>query len=121
MSRQGDKIILVVEDDEDMLAAFLGVLDASGYAATGACHGQQALDKLAGGLRPCLIVLDLMMPVMTGWELDEKLAADPVLSSIPVVFVSAGGVPRPTTRTSTYLKKPVPLAVLLKAIRAHCA
>jgi CheY-like chemotaxis protein len=121
MSRPDEKIILVVEDDADMLEVMLQVLAAAGFAATGARHGQQALARLEDGLRPCLILLDLMMPVMTGWELDEKLAADPVLSSIPVVFVSAGGVPRPTTRKATYLKKPVSVAVLLQAIRAHCS
>ncbi|HEX7842623.1 MAG TPA: response regulator [Kofleriaceae bacterium] len=121
MTPQREKLILVVDDDADMLEVFLQVLETAGYATTGASHGQQALDRLEGGLRPSLILLDLMMPVMTGWELDEKLAADPALSSIPVVFISAGGAPSPTTRTTRYLKKPVPLNILLETVRTHCA
>jgi CheY-like chemotaxis protein len=117
------KQILVVEDDLDILDTFIQVLEMAGYAATGAVNGQDALDKLVTEPRPCMILLDLMMPVMTGWELHARLAADPILASIPVVFVSAAGelsgieAPKP----AAYLRKPVEVKVLLETVQRLCA
>ena len=117
------KQILVVEDDLDILDTFIQVLEMAGYAATGAVNGQDALDKLVTEPRPCMILLDLMMPVMTGWELHARLAADPILASIPVVFVSAAGdlsgivAPKPVA----YLRKPVEVRVLLATVKRFCA
>lgn len=117
------KRILVVEDDPDMLDTFLEVLQIAGYAVTGAIHGQDALEKLATEPRPCLILLDLMMPIMTGWELHERLGADPALAAIPVIFVSAAGDPPEPgpSRPTAYLRKPVQLNALLETIQRLCA
>jgi CheY-like chemotaxis protein len=119
-----DKHVLVVEDDPDMLYTFIDVLQGAGYTVTGAIHGRDALDKLSTGLRPCLILLDLMMPVMTGWEMYEHLAADPELAAIPVVFASAAGAPpeeNGSTRPAAYLTKPIQLHVLLETVGRLCA
>ncbi len=114
--------ILVVEDDPDMLETFLQVLEVAGYTVDGAIHGRDALEKLRTEPRPCVIVLDLMMPVMTGWELHEAMGADPALAAIPVIFVSAAGAPPETgsPRPIAYLRKPVELPALLEAIRRFC-
>jgi CheY-like chemotaxis protein len=113
------KRILVVEDDVDMLDTFLLVLESEGHAVTGAIHGQDALEKLAAGPRPDLILLDLMMPVMTGWEVYEALEADPALAGIPVIFASAAGVPPEVapSRPTAHLRKPIQLATLLETIQ----
>jgi CheY-like chemotaxis protein len=116
------KRILVVEDDPDMLETFVEVLEMAGYAVTSAIHGQDALEKLATEPRPCLILLDLMMPIMTGWELHERLGSDPALAAIPAIFVSAAGDPPEAgpSRPTAYLRKPVQLHALLEAIRRLC-
>lgn len=122
MSAAGRRI-LVVEDDVDMRETLLEALSAAGYAVTVARDGREALEKLAAGPAPSLILADLMMPVMTGWELDAALAADPALASIPVIFASAAGSPpdpRPP-RASAYLRKPVQLQELVATIERLCA
>ena len=113
------KRILVVEDDADMLDTFLLVLESEGHDVTGAIHGREALEQLAAGPRPDLILLDLMMPVMTGWEVNEALEADPELAGIPVIFASAGGDPPEVTpgRRTAHLRKPIQLATLLETLR----
>jgi CheY-like chemotaxis protein len=114
--------ILVVEDDPDMLETFVEVLEMAGYAVMAAVHGEDALEKLATEPRPSLILLDLMMPVMTGWELHERMGADPALAAIPVIFVSAAGDPPEAgpARSTAYLRKPVQLPTLLETIQRLC-
>jgi len=114
--------ILVVEDDLDVLDILIQVLEMAGYIATGAINGRDALEKLATGPRPCMILLDLMMPVMTGWEMYETLAADPALASIPVVFVSAAGEPSEAeaSKPAAYLRKPIEVKVLLETVQRFC-
>jgi CheY-like chemotaxis protein len=118
----GGKRVLVVEDDPDMLDSVVQVLEVSGYVVSSAIHGRDALDQLAAGPPPCLILLDLMMPVMTGWELYEQLGGDPALAKIPVIFMSAAGSPPEPgpSRRSAYLRKPIPLDVLVETIRQLC-
>jgi len=103
---------LVVDDDlgcREILSEFLRIW---GYEVESAGNGKEALAKLASGdLHPSVIVLDLMMPVMNGWEFREEQIRDPRLAEIPVVVVSAardavGGEHRPLV-ASDHLKKPV--------------
>src|SRR4051812_12376876 len=65
------------------------ILEVEGYEVTSAGNGREALDRLGGGPRPDLILLDLMMPVMTGWEFLDQRKQDPRLAAIPVVILSA--------------------------------
>lgn len=105
-----------------MLETFTQVLELEGYAVTGARDGREALEKLSAEPRPSVILLDLMMPVMTGWELYEQMGSDPALAAIPVIFVSAGGDPpgAEPSRPSAYQRKPVDLDVLFETIRRLC-
>ena len=110
--------ILIVEDDEgirDGLAEYLGEV---GYSVTTAENGRKALDVLATMESPCLVLLDLMMPVMDGWQFLEALEADEAIASIPVVVVTAAGdtpnVGRPV------LKKPIHVEKLLDTVRRYC-
>jgi CheY-like chemotaxis protein len=83
--------ILLVEDNEISCGAISQVLKWEGYRVLTAPHGAHALKLLRRGERPCLILLDLMMPVMNGWELHAHLRADPELSEIPVVVMTGIG------------------------------
>lgn len=83
--------ILLVEDDYDVREALVETLGDRDYAVHSAADGEQALKLLRGGLRPGLILLDLMMPRMSGSEFRMVQMDDPELSSIPVVLLSADG------------------------------
>jgi len=83
--------ILLVEDEESVREVIETVLRAEGYEVVSARHGSEALDVLRGGFRPCIIILDLMMPVMDGWQFRGEQLRDPELLKIPTVVYSAVG------------------------------
>jgi CheY-like chemotaxis protein len=116
--------ILVVEDDDIIRDTLLDFLGENGYQAIGAQHGADALEKLRHpGSSPCLIVLDLMMPVMDGEVFRERQLQDPALSGIPVVVISAYKDVRAimeSMKVQEYLLKPLRLGDLLDVIRRHC-
>jgi CheY-like chemotaxis protein len=111
--------ILVVEDDADVRDTLVLVLESEGFVVRAARDGREALDILHGGFRPRLILLDLMMPVMNGWEFRAETKRDPALSSIPVVFVSALE-PAPDRAAALdaagFLHKPFDLEALLQTV-----
>ena len=85
------KSILVVEDTLDTRESLAFILRHKGYEVRTAADGQEALEQLKAGARPDLILLDLMMPTMDGWEFTNRLRQHPALASIPVVVVSVVG------------------------------
>ena len=97
--RRRDIDVLLVEDDGAIRETLAEVLTEEGYIVSTAMHGAQALDHLTCGLRPRLILLDLMMPVMTGWDLMARVADEPALWSVPVIVVSGAGATRACTAT----------------------
>jgi PAS domain S-box-containing protein len=119
---EGDRrLVLIAEDDDDIRDVIGDVLEVAGYDVVAARNGREALDMLARGLRPCLILLDLMMPVMSGWELLDALRADGDLERLPVVILSAaadGSTPLPGARQ--WLPKPFHVPMLLAAVAQHC-
>jgi CheY-like chemotaxis protein len=104
--------VLVVDDDPDcreVLWAFLGL---RGFTVELAANGKDALEVLRGNTsgRPCVILLDLLMPVMGGREFRQEQARDPSLVDIPVVIISAEEVSKGEYRSvdaNEYLKKPL--------------
>lgn len=80
---------MVVEDDADARAALIDILKFSGYSAVPAENGKKALEYLADASPPSLIILDLMMPEMNGWEFRALQKKDPNLAAVPVVVVTA--------------------------------
>src|SRR5437667_11971136 len=82
------KDVLVVDDDPHLCEIITDVLQAEGHTTRTAANGQEALD-LIRERKPQLILLDLMMPIMNGWELADTLKANPDWVDIPVVFVKA--------------------------------
>jgi CheY-like chemotaxis protein len=117
--------VLVVEDDEDIRADLTTILRLKGFAVGEAANGREALAQLEEGNHPCLIVLDLMMPVMNGWELRAAMLADPALAAIPVVVVSGKGRIAPdeeqTLAPAAVLVKPFELTELLDVVGRFCA
>jgi CheY-like chemotaxis protein len=88
--RDNAQPVLVVDDDDDHRAAIRGLLEAQGHAVIEASDGRQALEYLTtpGNIQPRVIVLDLSMPLMTGWELLAILKGYIRLAAIPVILVS---------------------------------
>jgi CheY-like chemotaxis protein len=118
-----DHSVLVVEDDADIRDAMVGILESEGYTVSAASHGADALAQLQAGNRPCLILLDLMMPVMDGWTFCREKAKDPAYASIPIVVVSA--ITRQDPRNAglkpvDHLFKPVDVGKLLATVGRYC-
>ena len=115
-----DHLVLIVEDDDDVREAVADALAIAGYQTATADNGKAALELLEQGIRPCLIVLDLMMPVMNGWTFLETIRRDPRFAELPVCVVSAvpeARLPRDTVGT---FPKPVNLLTLLGTVEAYC-
>ena len=115
--------ILVIEDEDDMRTLFVGLLSAEGYAAIGASDGAAALRILREqDVRPCLIVLDLVMPGMDGWEFRALQRRDPRLASVPVVVVSGYGdmLSDDDLGAIDVFTKPVDLDALLGLVARTC-
>jgi len=118
-----DHRILVIEDDPTIREVLVEVLGEHGYAAVGASNGREALDTLASSPdRPCVILLDLMMPVMDGRTFREEQLQSPELSAIPVIVISAHVDQTVTSdlNAAAYLRKPVRLAEVLSSVKAYC-
>ncbi len=112
--------ILVVDDDADVRATFVDVLEDEGYRAIAAADGAEGLEQ-ARREHPDLGLLDLRMPGVDGWEVLARLAAEPALAAIPVVIVSAvrgAAALAATCRPAAVLAKPCPLDELLGVIAA---
>ena len=114
--------ILIVDDDNDVRAALAELLEEEGFAVEGAHNGREALARLrCGTVHPAVILLDLMMPGMDGWDFRIEQMRDPKLARVPVVIVSASGFSRESIRTqfhpAGYVEKPIERAELLGVIR----
>ena len=112
-------VVLIVEDDAEIRDLVGEALDSYGYTTMAAANGADALERLRGGARPALILLDLMMPVMDGWEFRRRQLADPGLASIPVVVVSADARSREKAAAlgaADHVRKPIELAELARAV-----
>jgi len=108
-----------VEDDVDIRSTMIELLQDTGYHVTEVADGQAALDVLAQDRNFDLIVLDLMMPVMDGFEFRNRQIADSKISQIPVVVMSADGhVTQKMARTavSEYVRKPLDIEPFLEAV-----
>jgi CheY-like chemotaxis protein len=109
--------VLVVDDDPDIRDTLRDVIEAEGFTVACASNGREALALLGVGLRPALVVLDLMMPTMTGWELLAALRADRALVDLPVAVMSAAGERAAPAGATWFLRKPIDLDALLELLR----
>jgi CheY-like chemotaxis protein len=110
--------VLIVEDDEQLRASMADLLTEWGFAVGFAGNGREALDLVAGGVRPRLVLLDLQMPVMDGWGFLDARKGHPHLASVPVALITAEKE-RPFKAEGVFdmLEKPVPVERLLGAVR----
>ena len=118
-----DHHILLVEDNTDTRDSMAMLLELEGYAVVGAANGQEALDRLHDNGRPCLILLDLMMPVLDGWGFRAGQRSEPAIAGIPVIVLSAdGSVSQKASSLGAvgYLRKPVEVSELLLMIKSYC-
>src|SRR5689334_4531116 len=124
MAKSSARSVLIVEDDEDIRELLADVLRDQGYPVLTAKNGIEALASLRSGAKhPGLILLDLMMPVMNGFQFLEAFRGDPDLKSIPVTVVTAHGALAAAERDALavpILAKPVALPVLLETVARHC-
>ena len=116
-----DETVLVVDDDPDIRETLSELLDANGYEVLEAENGQIALDVLKNTPRfPCVVLLDLSMPVLDGREFLRRRASDPILRSIPVVVVSGSNQPAdPIEGIDEYLRKPIKFERLIEVIEHY--
>jgi len=120
-----NRTVLIVEDDEDIRSALVEVLEDGNYRLLQAANGVAALQELrAADPAPCVILLDVMMPVMDGRQFRAEQQSDPGLSGIPVVVITAHA---DATRTAAqmaaagFLSKPIDLGVLLQTVDQFCS
>ena len=116
--------ILIVEDDSALREALAQVLSDEGYELLSARDGLEAVNCLKKGNRPDIILLDLSMPVVNGWEFRMFQKRDPELARIPVVLITAGGYTQEEVawlEPAALIPKPVDLSLLLSVIQRFCA
>jgi CheY-like chemotaxis protein len=115
------KTILLVDDNEDARELVGLALRDQGFHVCEAENGEDALGKLeAMSPLPCLVVLDMMMPVMSGHELLQIMGQRDRYASLPVVVLSAGGSPREAPDVKVFIRKPTDLTVLRTVVDELC-
>ena len=112
--------ILVVEDDADTRRAMKIVLEGEGYQVASVSNGQEALDRLRHESKPSIILLDLMMPVMDGWQFRREQKLDPAIADIPLVVITATGKRPVLIDAAELVMKPLDLNRLFEAIERYC-
>lgn len=114
------KHVLIVEDSLDLQALLAQLIESEGHSTTLASHGRQALDLLESmPVPPSLILLDLMMPVMDGFEFIKVQLEDPKLSKIPVVVMTADSNPQSNVqnlKVKEVVKKPISADLVLEIV-----
>jgi CheY-like chemotaxis protein len=112
-----ESCVLVVDDSSETREVLVEVLEIYGYTAVGASSAKEAIDYLHQSLPPRLIITDLMMPVMNGWDLLDAKRTMEHLANVPVVVLSA--MPNPKIEADRVLMKPVDLEKLLAVVKRY--
>jgi CheY-like chemotaxis protein len=124
MAWTADKYILIVEDDDETAHGLADVLSIYGYRSRLAANGKIALDMLRRAPQEyCIILLDMMMPVMDGWTFLDQHGADAAISKIPVIIVSAAlntAARSSATRPVDVLPKPLDAEQLRSSLERYC-
>jgi CheY-like chemotaxis protein len=116
-----DHTILVVDDDADIREVLSEVLVENGYRALTAANGVEALHLLRNGSRPCMVLLDLMMPVMDGYIFLEQCKREPSLCGIPIAVITAGRqIEWDRLEGAEVVAKPIRLPHLMSIIHKNC-
>ncbi len=120
--RRDRRVILVVDDDHDLRESLREILEEEGFETIGAANGKEAIELLQQGGQPPphVILLDIMMPVMTGLDVLDRLRRDAPFTSTPVVFMTAFRTLVKTDEKTRVLYKPFSIDRVLSAIRQAC-
>ncbi len=113
-------MILIIDDDDDLRDALGELLAGKGYHVKTAANGREALSLLADDPNPCVVLLDLVMPVMDGWQFLSTVQSDPALAQLPVVIVSAHAGTHAPAGSRSILRKPFQLEELYQVVEHHC-
>ena len=116
------RTILVVDDNIDLRDTLGDLLTLAGYRVVCASNGREALACLRSGPLPRLILLDLKMPVMNGWEFRTLQLQDPALAGVPVLVLSGGADIRDEVaglQADAYIPKPANIDLLMAAIAPY--
>jgi CheY-like chemotaxis protein len=113
-------LVLVVDDESDIRQALAEVLAFEGYEVIDAADGEEALEKVRA-LHPRLVLLDLMMPRMNGWEFRQAQKGDPDVALIPVLIISALSPQAGDLDAAGYIEKPFDVEQLVSAVRRYAA
>lgn len=119
----GARRILVVEDDADIRTTLQTILATEGFAVEACTNGQQALSQLTTSPIPDLILLDLLMPIMNGWQFCEARKTDPNLAAVPVIAMSSAVSRDPRSPyyldVDDFVAKPIDLADLVRKLETY--
>lgn len=115
------KQILVIEDDQAIRDTLRMLLEMEGYFVVAANDGAEGLRALKTMDAPCLVLLDLMMPVMNGWEFIEAKGKDGHIATIPVLVTSAVADKADPTTVAGIIKKPIDIDSLLTFVKQFCS
>jgi len=114
--------ILLIDDNISIRESLVWIMEQQGCAIITANNGQEALEMLHSGMNPAIIFLDLMMPIMDGYLFRQLQNANPLLSTIPTVIISASGHENKITLlpNEQFLQKPFDILKLLEIIKKYC-
>jgi CheY-like chemotaxis protein len=115
------KTVLIVDDDREFREALVDIVRSEGFEVETATSGMDALDKLRWGLHPCVVLLDMQMTVMTGWDFRAEQSRDPTLAAIPVVAMTAGyWKDRDLDDYAARIGKPIQVQELKATLAKYC-
>jgi CheY-like chemotaxis protein len=117
MKDRSTKTVLLVEDDADVRDSLQDILEDEGFDVIPAANGKQAIDFLTLN-EPAgadLVILDLFMPMVSGWEVLERMTGDAKLNDIPVLVLSAAAAPKPE-RAQGFVRKPFSLEAFVTKV-----
>lgn len=115
--------VLIIDDHDDVREGLRMLLEADGRTVETARDGREALNKIAGGLRPCIILLELMSPVMNGLEFQQELKSYPQLRPIPILaYAGLKNVQDRARARAVNRSMPLPIEIdrLIAAVRDSC-
>jgi two-component system, chemotaxis family, chemotaxis protein CheY len=117
-------LVMIVDDDPAVVEGLTELLEGEGYVVVAARDGLDALEQLRAGARPSVILLDLMMPRMDGWDFRQVQLLDADLRDIPIVVISAAGFSETSVKAQfgdiDFVPKPPHERVLLDALKRCC-
>jgi CheY-like chemotaxis protein len=115
------KQVLIVEDDAAIREELTAILEQEGYEIVTASDGRSAIERLHWGLRPAVILLDLRMNVMTGWEFRAEQRKDAAVADIPVIAMTTGRwKPEDLNEFPDHIAKPIDIPALRNMLDRYC-